>query len=104
MSNFVRNFNRLSAIFLCSMLILPSASASSEGEREALTRLLHEIQALEPIIQEAQAQADPEDRVRFEYLWLRRDLTKIAQGLQDHINGPRNEPRKFEPLRGDYRR
>lgn len=86
------------------MLILPTANASSEGEREALTRLLHEIQALEPILQEAEAQADPEQRVRFEYLWLRKDLTKIVQGLQDHIDGPRNEPRTFEPLRGDYRR
>lgn len=84
--------------------VIGTAWADSDGEREALARIVHELRALEPLIQEAEAQADPQARIRFEYLWLRKDIAKMIQGVQDHIDGPRAEPRAVEPLRGDYRR
>lgn len=86
-------------------LVLPSpAEADAEGEREALARLVHELEALRPMIKAAEAQAPSEARVRFQYDWLRADLRRVAQGIQDHIDAPRGEPRLVEPLRGDYRR
>lgn len=78
--------------------------ADAEGEREALARLVYELNALEPLIKEAHAQAPREARVRFQYDWLRADLRRVAQGIQDHIDAPRAEPRLVAPLRGDYRR
>lgn len=89
-------------LFLLSMVI--GARADSDGEREALARVVHELRALEPLIQEAEAQAEPQARIRFEYLWLRKDIAKMIQGIQDHMDGGRAEPRIVEPLRGDYRR
>ncbi|MEM1402966.1 MAG: RAQPRD family integrative conjugative element protein [Pseudomonadota bacterium] len=79
------------------------AHADPDAEREALARLIHEIQALEPLIATAESQALPDARIRFRYDWLRRDLRRVREGIQDHIDTPRNEPRLFPPLRGDYR-
>lgn len=43
------------------------AFADGDGERAALARLVGEIDQLAPLLK----QADPKDRVRFGYEWLR---------------------------------
>ena len=80
------------------------AAADADGERAALARIDHELQAIEPLITEAASQANPDARIRFQYDWLRQDLDRIRRGLDEHIHAPRAEPRTFAPLRGDYRR
>jgi len=80
------------------------AVADADGEGEALARVAHELEALEPLIREAESQASPDARIRLRYDWLRQDLSRIQQGIQEHIDVPRSEPRTFPPLRGDYRR
>jgi len=82
---------------------LQSAMADPDAERETLARLIHEIEALEPLIATAESQASPDARIRFRYDWLRQDLERIRAGIQEHIDAPRNEPRQVPPLRGDYR-
>ena len=78
--------------------------ADADAEHEALARLTHELEALEPLIRTAESQAEPDARIRFRYDWLRQDLSRMRQGIQDHIDAPRAEPRSFPPLRADYRR
>jgi RAQPRD family integrative conjugative element protein len=78
--------------------------ADADGEREALARITHELQSIDPLITEATAQANPDARIRFQYDWLRQDLDRIRRGIEAHIDAPRSEPRSFPPLRGDYRR
>ncbi len=80
------------------------AVADADGERAALAQIIHELQAIDPLIAEAASQANPDARIRFQYDWLRQDLHTIQQGIQTHIDAPRSEPRTFPPLRGDYRR
>ena len=80
------------------------AFADADGERAALARIIHELQAIQPLITEASSQANPDVRIRFQYDWLREDLDRIRLGIQEHIDTPRSEPRTFPPLRGDYRR
>ena len=80
------------------------AFADADGERAALARVIHELQAIDPLITEAASQANPDARVRFQYDWLRQDLDRMRFGIQEHIDTPRSEPRTFPPLRGDYRR
>ena len=89
---------------LLSLVLSGTAQADPEGERAALARLVHELQALEPLIQEAQAQANSDTRIRFQYDWLRQDLARVRLGIEAHINAPQGEPRKVTPLRGHYRR
>ena len=80
------------------------AIADTDGEREMLARIDHELQAISPLVDQAASQANPDARIRFQYDWLRQDLNQIRLGIQDHIDTPRSEPRTFPPLRGDYRR
>jgi RAQPRD family integrative conjugative element protein len=94
---------RTLALFVGLLLLGNIALADPDAEREALARLIHEIEALEPLIATAESQATPEARIRFRYDWLRQDLKRIRAGVQEHIDAPRNEPRKVPPLRGDYR-
>lgn len=80
------------------------ASADPDAERAVLARLVHELEALEPLLTEAEAQAHPDARIQFRYDWLRQDLAQVRLGIEAHLNAPRAEPRAFPPLRGDYRR
>ncbi len=89
---------------LATLLPVQFSFAYSDGERAALARVIHELQAIEPLITEASSQANPDARIRFQYDWLRQDLSRMQQGIREHIDTPRPEPRAFPPLRGDYRR
>lgn len=76
---------------------------AGDGEAATLARIDHELAALEPLIREAERQSNRDARVRFEYGWLRADLGRMRQGIKAHLEAPRREPRRVEPLRGDYR-
>ena len=82
----------------------PFAFADADTEREALARIIHELELLRPLLVEAKAAADPDSRIQFRYDWLKKDLERIRHGIQEHIDAPRAEPRSVTPLRGDYRR
>jgi RAQPRD family integrative conjugative element protein len=94
---------QVSAVAIIAAALTP-AFADADAEREALARVVHELETLEPLIRTAQSQANPDARVRFRYDWLRQDLARVRLGVQEHIDAPRAEPRSFPPLRGDYRR
>lgn len=89
---------------LSTALPFQSAFADADAEREVLVRIDHDLDVLEPLIRKAESQAEPDARIHFRYDWLRQDLARVRQGIQDHIDAPRAEPRTFPPLRGDYRR
>ncbi|WP_419604029.1 RAQPRD family integrative conjugative element protein [Thiolapillus sp.] len=92
---------------LCAMAILASTltgPVQADTEREYLMRLTQEIDALAPLIEAAEENADKSRRIRFRYDWLRRDLARIREGLLEHATADQAEPRRYPPLRGDYRR
>ena len=98
-----RHFWQISSLII-GLLIAPAMYADVGGEREVLARIIHELQAVESLIDKAQAQSEEDTRIQFQYRWLREDLRLINSGIQSHINVPRAQPRSFPPLRGDYRR
>ena len=102
------NFSRSATILVLAVfsttLPLRCAVADADGERQALVRLAHELETLEPLIRTAESQANPDARIRFRYDWLRQDLDRVQRGIREHIDAPRAEPRTFAPLRADYRR
>ena len=109
-------------VALCLSVMPALAGADRDAEREHLARLAHELEALAPLLDGAQRHADPDARIRFRHDWLRQDLERVQQGIQEHLQAPRAEPRRVaplhgveplrgvaprhgvEPLRGDYRR
>jgi len=88
--------------FFALALFAAAAAADGDGERAALARLVGEIDQLAPLISEAEAQANPNDRVRFGYGWLREDIDKVRKGINAHLHRPRTEPQAVAPLRGAY--
>ncbi len=76
---------------------------SQDDENATLVKLLHELDALAPLVSEAENKALLDSRVRLNYGWLRRDLELVKSGIEWHLNTPNTEPRSFEPLKGDYR-
>ena len=102
----IRTAKRIVAFVGVSLLGVPVVPlfADADAEREALARLVHELEVLEPLIEEASRAADPDARIRFQYDWLRQDLVIVRRGIEDHLETPRAEPRPVPPLRGDYRR
>lgn len=78
------------------------ASASNFAERESLAKLIHEIDGLSSLVDEAQGRANPDSRIRFQYNLLRKDLMMMKLGIQEHLDGPTIEPRNYAPLSGDY--
>ena len=65
------------------------AAADADAEREVLARIAHELEALSPLLEEAESQANPDARIRFRYDWLRQDLARVRLGVEEHINAPR---------------
>jgi RAQPRD family integrative conjugative element protein len=100
--NALRHTAILLAGILSAFIPLHFARADAQGEREALARVIHELQAIEPLLRRGQAQANPDARVRFRYDWLRQDLQRMRLGIQEHIDAPRAEPRQFPPVFGQY--
>ncbi|MEQ1636814.1 MAG: RAQPRD family integrative conjugative element protein [Methylococcales bacterium] len=91
-------------VFLSILLsVSNSVYADPEGEREALARLIHELEALAPFVADAEGQADRDSNIRFEYAWLRDDLLRMKLGIREHMTATRNQPRSITPLKGDYR-
>ncbi|AHF01399.1 hypothetical protein THIAE_06120 [Thiomicrospira aerophila AL3] len=62
------------------------------------------MEQTESLIRAAQAQQNPDQRIKFRYDWLRHDLGKMSSGIRNHLNDPSSQPRVIEPLIGDYRR
>lgn len=95
---------RLWLSIICFLQLSVASVVSADSEREALAKLVHELTALESLIQQAESNADQDSRIRFRYEWLRQDLKQIQDGIQSHLDAPQAQPRSFPPLRGDYRR
>ena len=85
-------------------LMSPLVHADADAERESLARIVHELELLTPLLAEAKAASNPDARIHFHDEWLRKDLERVREGIQEHIDAPRAEPRVVAPLRGDYRR
>jgi RAQPRD family integrative conjugative element protein len=79
-----------------------SARADDDAEREQLARISHELLQLQAMVTDAGRRVPATQRVRFRYDWLQRDLELVRQGIDDHIDAPR-QPRPVPALRGDYR-
>lgn len=87
-----------------AMAVAVPAQADLDAERELLARLEYELETLTALIDDAEAAANPDARVRFRYDWLREDIRRVRTGIQEHLDAPRAQPRAVPPLRGDYRR
>ncbi|MDC9724294.1 MAG: RAQPRD family integrative conjugative element protein [Gammaproteobacteria bacterium] len=81
-----------------------AANAATFAEKESLARLLHELDVITSLANQAESHSNPDSRIKFQYNLLRKDIARIGLGVKEHLDAPAVEPRQYEPLSGDYRR
>lgn len=98
-------FKRISVLgpVIAGALFCGPVLADTDGERAALARLITALDQIEPLIVEAQSQADINAPVFVRYDLLRADLLTVRSGIVRHLNDARRHPAVIEPLSGDYR-
>jgi len=93
-------------IALISLLLMTAATnvnADIDAEKAKLAMIIHELEAITPLIEDAETLADKSDRIQFQYEWLLRDISNIKSAIQEHIDTPRIQPRNFPPIDNKYR-
>lgn len=95
------------------ILISATAHANNPNLNETLVRIINQINAIMPLLDEAQTELNPNARIQLHiesftddeghhHAGVREDLLMIRNGLIDYINQPVIAPRKIKPLNNDF--
>lgn len=93
----------------CSLLSLAivdgSSYAASAHEQDQLSLVQQQLDTIEHLAIRAQVSgaSEPDERYRFDYFRLTRDIQLIRQGVQGYLSPSRAQPRDPGELAGDYR-
>ena len=87
-----------SIVFLFSF----SCYASSDSERTNLANVTKELDHIIKMVDQIKHVSASDNRVKFEYKTLKRDLILIRQGINDHINESLLLGRSIKSLSTDY--
>ncbi|VEG92561.1 RAQPRD family integrative conjugative element protein [Legionella spiritensis] len=100
---------------LLSILVFVTVTghANNANLNETLVRIINQINAIMPLLDEAQTELDPNARIQLHvesfnddqgrhYAGVREDLLMIRNGLIDYINQPVIAPRRIKPLNNDF--
>lgn len=87
-------------ILCCSQAFANPIKISDDLDH--LDRASKELEALNPLITEAQHVSDRQQRFRFEYRCLVNDLSLIKQGLRSATNAVSKQQQGFNALCADY--
>ena len=89
-------------ILLMAVLSPPVCLADADLENASLSNIIHVLDSLTPLINQAEQQHDPTARVQFNYPALREDIQKIKQGVRRKWEHAPLEPHPVAPIQGDY--
>lgn len=92
----------MSVLAAGALLAAAPSMADEDAEREKLAKISYELEHIRQMINDAAKTADKDQRVRFRYDWLSRDVELVQRAIDDHLDAPR-QPRPVAVLRGDYR-
>ncbi|WP_434984244.1 RAQPRD family integrative conjugative element protein [Pseudomonas protegens] len=93
-------------LLLFSLAIAKGSSyAASAHEQDQLSRVQQQLEIIERLTARAMTDntAAPDDRYRFDYPRLSRDMQHIRDGIQGYLSPSRAQPRDPGELVGDYR-
>ncbi len=88
-----------------SAFSLPAANylvRPDTGERQVLGQLLHELQLVRHLIDDAYARRDERARVRVDYARLADEFDRIVTGLRRTLTVTETAPRDRLDITGDY--
>ncbi|HAU0843143.1 TPA: hypothetical protein RJX18_000204 [Legionella pneumophila] len=100
-------------LYLALMITSLNSWANNPDLNETLVRVINQINAIMPLLDEAQTQLTPNPRIQLQiegfedaqgqhHAGVREDLLNIRNGLIDYINQPIIAPRKIKPLEMDF--
>ena len=98
--------NVLRCLLLFSLAIVDSSSyAASAHEQDQLSRVQQQLEIIERLATQAEADntPEPDDRYRFDYPRLSQDILHIRRGVKDYLSPSRAQPRDSNEITGDYR-
>lgn len=99
------------------ILMISTASfttyASDIALNQTLVRIINQLNAIMPLLDEAQSEVEPNTRIQLhiesfegsdgkQHAGLRQDVLSIRNGLIDYINKPAIEPKTIQPLALDF--
>lgn len=84
------------------VLIAPITFADTEQMHTTLARIDTILTQINPLINLAKQQEDPNTRVKFQFEALRQDISLIQSGIGQALNRVSIQPRTVAPLVGDY--
>lgn len=98
---------------LILLLVSLTGHANNPNLNETLVRIINQINAIMPLLDEAKTELNPHARVQLQiegfnddhdqhHAGVREDLLMIRNGLIDYINQPVIAPRKVKPLNNDF--
>ncbi|MCW5588123.1 MAG: RAQPRD family integrative conjugative element protein [Legionellales bacterium] len=95
---------KYSLLISCLALFLMSgvSFANTEQMNATLARISRLLNQVNPLINLAEKQQDPNARVKFQFDGLRYDVAKIQSGIAQAINRVSIQSRVIKPLSGDY--
>jgi len=103
--NPLRHVSILLAGVLATVTPLHFARADAAGERASLARVIHELQALEPLLRAAQSQANPDARVCFRAIAATAvGIRRLFACLVDHRDERGAQRKKADFPSVDWRR
>jgi RAQPRD family integrative conjugative element protein len=95
--------HRLVCTTLLSFILAPPLTLANTAQMHTtLSRINIILNQINPLINLAQAQEDPNARVKFQFKQLRQDVTLIQSGIAQALNRVSIQPRIVAPLAGDY--
>jgi RAQPRD family integrative conjugative element protein len=97
-----KHFHITWLLLTLSMLVSPVFAA--DKERDALAKILREITVINQLLDVAEVNKNPDQRITFEYDYLRNDLEQIKLGIRQYMTDDLSMPKTIPALSGDYRR
>ena len=96
--------NKLASVLAISLLMTMNAQADIWAEREALAKVVSEINAIEHLVHDASKLSENRSRVKFNYDALMNDLEIIKTGINTHLSQPIDPvmPSSVNALGGSY--
>jgi len=89
--------------FILIGLLPINIHASDDLERANLAKVITEIDFLLSQVEKIKHQSSDDNRIKFHYADLSKDLHKIRSGVSSYINADINNGRVVKPLTGSYR-
>ncbi len=96
----IKQFYMLAGVVL--LMVTQMSFANTDQMNATLARINMILTQVNPLINAAQKEQDPNARVKFQFDRLRADIGKIQTGIAEEINLVSIQPRQVAPLSGDY--